>query len=77
MFFRNFVQTNALSLGLVGYVRNLDDGVTVEVEAHGPKRALKNLEDLLWKGPPGAWVDQIDVEWKESQDHHLNFEVAS
>ena len=48
--FRYFVEREARALGLVGTVRNLDDG-RVEVEALGTAAELADLEGALWKGP--------------------------
>lgn len=57
--FRYFVEHAANSLGLQGYVRNLDDG-TVEVYAVGLPEQLSEFAGLLWKGPRMASVRGVD-----------------
>ena len=59
--FRAFTRVEALSLGLTGQVRNLVDG-SVEVLAIGTPEALTSLESWLWRGPPAALVDAVELE---------------
>ena len=49
--------------GIVGVVRNLPDGSTVEVVAEGQRRALDRLLEELRVGPAHALVRAVDVEW--------------
>ena len=63
VFFRHFTRSQAQRLGLVGTVRNLPGGTTVEVLAEGPRPALEQLLSYLREGPPGASVAQVVVEW--------------
>ena len=61
--FRYFVLQAAHSIGVRGYVRNLDDG-NVEVYAIGSKDQLSHLAGFLWKGPRYAdvrGVEEIDA----------------
>lgn len=60
--FRDFAAGRAQSLGLTGYVRNLEDG-PVEVVAEGPREALEILIDRLRVGPDSARVTAVEVEW--------------
>ena len=57
--FRYFVQREATSLGLKGWVRNLDSG-EVEVYASGSEKELKQLAAALHRGPAMAAVRGID-----------------
>lgn len=57
--YRYFVERAASSLGIAGYVRNLDDG-RVEVYAVGLPEQLSELAGLLWKGPRMAIVRGVD-----------------
>ncbi len=50
----------ARMLGLVGWVRNTDEG-DVEVQAEGPKAALDELAAWLHEGPPGAHVSSVKI----------------
>lgn len=74
VFFRAFVQTHANSLGLTGYVRNLQSGA-VEVHVEGNKRKLEELLQNLYKGPPAAKVEDIEVSWGEYNGTFSGFSV--
>ncbi|HUI72704.1 MAG TPA: acylphosphatase [Spirochaetia bacterium] len=60
--FRWSTVREARSLGLSGIVSNRPDG-TVEVTAEGDSARLARLVSWLEKGPPGARVSSVDVEW--------------
>ena len=59
--FRYFAQTTASRVGLHGWVRNLPDG-RVEAAAEGDADAMGRFEQALRHGPPGARVDQLEIE---------------
>jgi len=73
--FRAFVRDRARSLGLMGYVRNLSDGVRVEVVAEGPQEPVDLLLAALRHGPPMAQVERVDVGWGSATGDHSSFEV--
>jgi acylphosphatase len=72
--FRYFVTERARALGLTGWVRNGDDGETVEVVAEGDEQALRRLEAALREGPPHARVDALDVTWSDDLEGIVGFE---
>ncbi len=74
--FRYFVERYADALGLKGYVKNLSDGMTVEVCAEGEKGKLDELLDLLNSGPPRARVDRVDAAWSEYSGRFNRFGVS-
>jgi acylphosphatase len=73
--FRHFVWLRASRLGLTGWVRNGDDGRSVEVEAEGPAEALDRLLELLHEGPYGARVDDVQASWSDEPQGETAFEV--
>jgi acylphosphatase len=69
--FRYFVEQSAQSLGVRGWVRNVDDG-SVEVYAAGTLAQLSELAGLLWKGP--RWAEVRGVEEVEAAvEEHVGF----
>lgn len=56
--FRWFVEREAHTLGLAGWVRNNTDGA-VEVFAQGTAEQLSGLRARLQQGPRAARVDQV------------------
>ncbi len=74
VFFRANTQRWAKELGLKGWVRNLPDG-SVEIVAEGETGKLKKLMGLARKGPAGANVDYIEVEWENRRENFKSFEI--
>lgn len=72
--FRNFIQTKARALWLVGTVQNLPDG-SVRVIAQGPEEKLKVLIDHLHKGPFLARVSDVTVNWREPEKTYNDFSI--
>lgn len=75
VFFRDFVRSHANALGLTGYVRNLSDSRTVEVQADGEKIKLEELLQSLHKGPSGARVEEVEVSWRDYSSEFSSFSV--
>ena len=73
--FRYFVQREAQRLSLSGWVRNLRSG-DVQVMAEGSEEDLQTLLQLLRKGPPMAWVERVDYDWKEPRGERGSFEIS-
>src|SRR5512133_943399 len=57
--FRWFVEREAATLGVFGWVRNNFDG-SVEVLATGSREQLNELRRKLQQGPRAARVDDVD-----------------
>ena len=75
VFFRDFTSRHAAELGLTGYVRNLPDWKTVEVQAEGERNKLERLIDYLKVGPPRARVEKVETGWSEYTGVYSNFRV--
>lgn len=73
--YRDFVQRQALRLGLSGWVRNLPDGRAVEVQAAGTRAALDELLGRLREGPRFAHVSEVEVDWSAPIGQFNGFEV--
>jgi len=78
--FRWFTRSAAEALALSGWVRNRRDG-TVEAEVVGEPAAVQACIERLRRGPPGADVSRLDVEWLEAPGLRpapgLRFEIRS
>jgi acylphosphatase len=72
--YRYFVIEEASALGLRGYVRNLPNG-TVEVIAEGPRPLLERLLEALRRGPPAAYVEDVEVGWGPATGAFAGFRV--
>jgi DNA ligase D-like protein (predicted 3'-phosphoesterase) len=66
--FRDAVVRRARELGVLGWVRNEDDG-TVRVHAEGPAAAVDALIAFLHDGPPAAAVASVATEAGRVEGH--------
>jgi acylphosphatase len=64
VFFRAETVDLANRLGLTGWVRNLSDG-RVEALFEGEKEDVEKALDFCRRGPPGAYVRNLDVKWED------------
>jgi DNA ligase D-like protein (predicted 3'-phosphoesterase) len=66
--FREATRRRALELGVMGWVRNEDDG-TVGVHAEGAPEALETLVAFLREGPRAAAVEELTVQEARVEGH--------
>jgi acylphosphatase len=74
--FRMHVRKAARALGLTGWVAN-EPGGRVHAVAEGPDDALDRLEAVLRNGPPGAFVERVDVSRWPATSEFEGFVVRS
>lgn len=74
VFFRTNTQDIARSLNLIGWVRNLRDG-RVEIIIEGQKDTIEQFIQWCHKGPPGATVDNVEIEWMNATNEFKDFET--
>jgi len=75
VFFRQNTKRQAQSFGVKGWVKNLDDG-RVEAVFEGEEEAVKAVVDFCSKGPRGASVTDITVNWEPCREEFQNFTIA-
>jgi len=68
VFFRDATVERAGEVGVLGWVRNAEDG-TVLVHAEGPAAAVEELIAFLEAGPPAARVEAVEVEPAKVERH--------
>jgi acylphosphatase len=74
--FRWFVFDHAIHEGIGGFARNLPDRA-VEVVAEGEAESMRRFEMALRQGPPGARVDEVEVEELPPTGRHRAFLIKS
>jgi acylphosphatase len=72
--FRADTQSYASSLGLNGWVRNIEHG-KVEVLAQGPDNKLEELKKYLLRGPAFSLVENVTSEIIEYDKVYKGFEI--
>lgn len=63
-----------MKLGLNGWVRNLYDG-RVEAMIEGDRTLVEEVILACKKGPPGSYVQDVDVDWEDYSGELRGFEV--
>ncbi|MBI3600485.1 MAG: acylphosphatase [Nitrospinae bacterium] len=74
VFFRANTRDTAGRLGVKGWVKNKYDG-TVEIAAEGDKEKIERLVGWCHKGPQGAIVKDVTVEWEDYKGEFKDFSV--
>ncbi len=72
--YRDYVQGVATDLGVVGTVRNLENG-SVEVVAQGLPDTLKLFVEHLHEGSLLSRVDGVAVEWRSGKRMYDEFSI--
>jgi acylphosphatase len=75
VFFRQNTKQQAQRQGVKGWVKNLDDG-RVEAVFEGEEPAVKTLVEFCRKGPRGAVVTDVQVEWTPFNGEFEDFDIA-
>ena len=75
VFFRASTREQAQRLGVTGWVRNLLDG-QVEAVLEGDRESVIQLMNWCRKGPPGARVTDLKVEWGSYSGEFETFSIA-
>jgi acylphosphatase len=72
--FRYFTEAAAARAGVNGWVRNLPDG-RVEISAEGDAAVMEQFERVVRKGPPGARVENVEIENRAADEHNTGFTI--
>lgn len=73
--YRYSTYRKAVQLGITGWVRNKSDG-SVEAVFEGPREKLEEMLAWCRKGPPGAYVSDIHIQWEEDNvSQYDRFEI--
>ena len=74
VWFRSHTREMAGRLGVYGWVRNLPDG-RVEAVFEGEDVSVEKIIDFCRRGPPNAYVIDLDVRRQEWKGEYHNFTV--
>lgn len=72
--FRWFVEKEAATLGIAGWVRNRSDG-SVEILAQGTREQVFALRAKLHEGPRAARVDEVEEFESQPQQDMKKFRI--
>lgn len=74
VFFRASTRDMADTLGLKGYVRNLNDG-SVQAVFEGRREQLEKAVNWCRQGPPGAAVKHVKEKWLDCPEEFDSFSI--
>ena len=74
VFFRRTAKLQAEELGILGWVKNNDDG-SVDVMAQGEKDKIDQFVKWCKKGPPFAKVENIEVKEQKGLEGFEDFSI--
>lgn len=74
VFFRYGTKELADRLGVEGWVRNTRDG-RVEAVFEGEKEKIEEILNFCHRGPLGASVSDVEVEWQEPKGEFTGFGI--
>ena len=72
VFLRDFAKQNANKMGLVGYIKNLNNG-NVLIRVRGNEKLIDDFSRLCRRGPMMAKIDDLSIVW-EDMDPEEEFE---
>jgi acylphosphatase len=75
VFYRYTTQEVAHRLSVFGWVKNRWDG-TVEAVFEGERERVEEMIEWCRKGPPGAQVQSVDIQWEECVGEFDQFSVT-
>lgn len=74
VFYRYETKKHAELHGVNGWARNLPDG-RVECLFEGEREDIEKTIEFCRQGPPGAHVDDIDIQWEEWKGEFDDFQI--
>ena len=74
VFFRSETEDLAQRLDVKGWVRNLSDG-RVEALFEGEKERVEEAIEFCRRGPPGAFLQNVEIEWEDWRGEYPDFNV--
>ena len=74
VFFRANTREEASLLGLTGWVRNCWDG-RVEAVFEGEREKVEKVIAWCKKGPPGAMVRDVEINWEQVTGEYDTFSI--
>ncbi len=74
VFFRANTREEANLLGLTGWVKNCWDG-RVEAVFEGERETVEKVISWCKKGPPGALVKNVEINWEQATGEYDTFSI--
>ena len=73
--FRAWCKIQAKIIGVNGWVRNVFNQSEVEAQIQGEENKVKEIVEIIKKGPPVSRVDQVEIIWQDAKEIFDQFEI--
>lgn len=74
--FRAWCKIQAKIIGVNGWVRNVFNQPAVEVQIQGEENKVKEIVEIIKKGPPVSRVDQVEIIWQDAKEIFDEFKIV-
>lgn len=73
--FRAWTKIQAKIIGVTGWVRNNEEGF-VEAQIQGEEEKVRQIIELIKKGPPVSHVAGVEIFWQEPKEIFDEFKMV-
>ena len=73
--FRAWTKIQAKIIGVNGWVRNIFNQSVVEAQVQGEENKVKEIIEIIKKGPPVSRVDEVEIIWQDAKEIFEGFEI--
>lgn len=72
--FRAWTKIQSKIIGVTGWIRNVESNF-VESQIQGEEEKIKQIIELIKKGPPVSHVSDVQIFWQEPKEIFDTFEI--
>jgi acylphosphatase len=73
--FRAWTKIQSKMIGVTGWIRNHQEGF-VEAQVQGDEEKVKQIVELIKKGPPVSHVSDVQIFWQEPKEIFDEFKIV-
>ena len=73
--FRAWTKIQAKIIGVNGWVKNVFNQSVVEAQIQGEENKVKEIVEIIKKGPPVSRVDEVEIIWQDAKEIFDGFKI--
>jgi acylphosphatase len=74
--FRAWTKIQAKIIGVNGWVKNVFNQSVVEAQIQGEENKVKEIIEIIKKGPPISRVDEVEIIWQDAKELFDGFKIV-
>ena len=74
--FRAWTKIQAKIIGVNGWVKNTYNQPVVEAQIQGEENKVKEIIEIIKKGPPVSRVDEVEIIWQDAKELFDGFKIV-